>query len=121
MKHRALLLLNPDIQCVVEKDRYIYDKDMPHLSYEVDEVKVGDIMKGMVVEFADGKLYLTLQNSKIQGCKMQPIEMKEMEDFNMFERRVFHKLGIATQKAGVLKNSGKFLTLELLLNQAGLN
>ena len=48
------------MHCVIDKERYIYDKDMPHLSYEIEDVRVGDRVVGMVVE-NDGKtLVLTL-------------------------------------------------------------
>lgn len=36
--------------CIVDKDKYIYDRDMPHLSYEIEEVKPGDLLVGMIVE-----------------------------------------------------------------------
>ena len=47
---------------------------MPHLSFEIDDVKVGDTLIGMIVDnrmdsIDNPRLVLTLQNSKIQGCK----------------------------------------------------
>ena len=30
--------LRPKVKCNIDKDRYIYDKEMPHLSYEIEEV-----------------------------------------------------------------------------------
>ena len=53
------------IECIIEKERYIYDRDMPHLSYEIDEVKIGDILNAMIVETVVSKdkkcsIYCTL-------------------------------------------------------------
>jgi hypothetical protein len=87
--HAALTLFNPKITCIVDKDRYIYDKEMPHLSFEVDELNEGDLFTAMVVDFDREKLYLTLQNSKIQGCKMEPITTNK--DFK--EKKTFLRLG----------------------------
>ena len=43
--------VNPvGLKCVVEKERYIYDRDMPHLSFEIEDVKVGDSLIGLIVE-----------------------------------------------------------------------
>jgi hypothetical protein len=48
---------------------------MPHLSYEIDELKIGDYLTAMIVdnEGGDGdrgqQLKCSLQNSKILGSK----------------------------------------------------
>ena len=43
--------VNPvGLKFVVEKERYIYDRDMPHLSFEIEDVKVGDTLIGLIVE-----------------------------------------------------------------------
>jgi len=47
---RALTLLNPSLKCSIDKERYIYDRDMPHLSYEIDDLKVGDYLQAMIVD-----------------------------------------------------------------------
>ena len=104
----------------MDKDRYIYDRDMPHLSYEVDDVKVGDHIIGMIVENAKGLLYLTLQNSKISGCIQQPLEVYDNELPGQRESRVFHRLGIATTRVGP-KNGGSLYSLEKMIADAGLN
>ena len=57
------------LPCIIDKDRYIYDRDMPHLSYEIDQVKQGDLIHAMVVDYIGSQLLLTIQNSKILGCK----------------------------------------------------
>ena len=48
------------ITCIIDKERYIYDRDMPHLSYEIEDVKVGDRLIGMVVESSEHTLLVTL-------------------------------------------------------------
>ena len=74
-KHRTLSLICPSIKCCIDKERYIYDRDMPHLSYEIDELKIGDYLTAMIVdnEGGDGdrgqQLKCSLQNSKILGSK----------------------------------------------------
>jgi len=63
------------ISCVIDKERYIYDREMPHMSYEIEEVKEGDRVNAMIVEnclyskYDFPSLKLTIQNSKIIGCK----------------------------------------------------
>jgi exosome complex RNA-binding protein Csl4 len=57
------------LECIIDKDRYIYDRDMPHLSYDIDQVKQGDLVHALVVDYIGSKLLLTTQNSKILGCK----------------------------------------------------
>jgi hypothetical protein len=43
---------------------------MPHLSYEIDELKVGDYLTAMIVENdGTGLLKCSLLNSKILGSK----------------------------------------------------
>ncbi len=43
---------------------------MPHLSYEIDELKIGDHLTALIVDNeGDGKIKCSLQNSKILGCK----------------------------------------------------
>lgn len=60
-KHRSLTLIRPRIRCFIDKERYIYDRDMPHLSYEIDDIKNGDLIIAMIVENkGDGKLSCTL-------------------------------------------------------------
>ena len=60
-KHRTLYLIRPSIKCLIDKERYIYDRDMPHLSYEIDELKTGDYLTAMIVyNEGDGKLSCTL-------------------------------------------------------------
>lgn len=83
-QHRSLISLAPRITCILDKDRYIYDRDMPHLSYEIEEVKVGSLVTAMVVDTSTdyAKLFVTLQNSKLQGCKMQPLDIRDFEDTN---------------------------------------
>jgi hypothetical protein len=68
-KYRALTLLRPFLKCVIDKERYIYDRDMPHLSFEIDGVKVGDHMQAMIVNVKNALISCTIQNSKILGCK----------------------------------------------------
>lgn len=85
----------PRVEVLVDKDRYIYDRDMPQMSYEIDEVRVGDCLKGMVVEASQKVLWVTLQNSKIVGCRQEPMELPEGEPLiRKREKRQFHKLGI---------------------------
>ena len=120
VRHRKLAETNPRILCVIEKDRYLYDRDMPHLSYEVQGVKIGDRLAGMIVESRSGQLLLTLQNSKIIGCKQQPLDLRDVEDPKQRERKVFHKLGLCADKVGP-KNGGKFYSLERMINAAGVN
>lgn len=61
-QHRCLMTLAPSIECIVDKDRYIYDKDMPHLSFEVDDVREGSVMTALVADTSSdcSKLYVTL-------------------------------------------------------------
>lgn len=60
-KHRTLTLIRPRIRCFIDKERYIYDRDMPHLSYEIDDLKIGDYLTAMIVaNEGDGKLSCTL-------------------------------------------------------------
>ncbi len=69
--HRKIVEASPiSIRCVIDKDRYLYDSAMPHLSYEIDEVKVGSLLLGIIVEnLLDNNKHscikLTLQNSKL--------------------------------------------------------
>ena len=36
---QELMSMKPDIKCVIDKDRYIYDtKEMPHIAYDIDEL-----------------------------------------------------------------------------------
>ena len=39
----------PRVEVRIDKDRYIYDREMPQMSYEIEEVAAGQIMKGLVV------------------------------------------------------------------------
>ena len=63
------MALAPKLPCVIDKDRYIYDKHMPHLQFDIEDVQVGDRLLGMIVDNRldkkDPCLVLTLQNSKI--------------------------------------------------------
>lgn len=120
IRHRKLAESNPRILCAIEKDRYIYDRDMPHLSYEVQGVKPGDRLAGMIVETRPGLLLLTLQNSKITNCKQHPLDLRDVEDPKQRERKAFHKLGLCAEKVGP-KNGGKFYSLERMINASGVN
>jgi hypothetical protein len=43
---------------------------MPHLSYEIDELKIGDYLTALIVDNeGNGELICSLQNSKILGSK----------------------------------------------------
>lgn len=91
----------PKVEVVVDKDRYIYDREMPQMSYEIEEVQVGDCLKGMVVEASHKVLWVTLQNSKIVGCRQEPMELRNEEPLlRKREKREFQKLGIEPKKAG---------------------
>ena len=59
----------PRMAVHIDKERYIYDREMPQISYEVDETAEGCLMKSMVVEVNKAEILATLQNSKIVGCK----------------------------------------------------
>ena len=50
----------PDVEVCVDKDRYIYDRDMPQMAYEIEEVKRGDWVKGMIVDATSRSLQVTL-------------------------------------------------------------
>jgi hypothetical protein len=81
----------------IDKDRYLYDREMPQMSYEIEEVAGGQMIKGLVVEVRRSYeiVVVTVQNSKIVGCKQEPIEIREDEPLiKKREKREFHKLGI---------------------------
>ena len=40
----------PRVAVRIDKDRYIYDREIPQMSYEIEEVAHGQMMKGLVVE-----------------------------------------------------------------------
>ncbi len=40
----------PAVEVRCDKDRYIYDREMPQMAHEVEGVKRGDWLKGMVVD-----------------------------------------------------------------------
>lgn len=42
--------MKPLIVGVFDKPRYIYDKEMPHLSYEIDDVQKGDCLIALIVD-----------------------------------------------------------------------
>ena len=84
------------------------------MSYEIEGATLGSHINAMVVELNSHFIEVTIQNSKILGCKQEPILSEERE------KREFHKLGIVPKKAGPI-NSGKFYTLSQLISQAGLN
>lgn len=92
----------PRVEVRIDKDRYIYDREMPQMSYEIEEVAAGQMMKGLVVEVRrSSEIVVTVQNSKIVGCKQEPIETREDEPLiKKREKREFHKLGIVPQKSG---------------------
>ncbi len=59
-----------EVKMVIEKDRYIYDgREMMHVAYEVEEVRVGDRVRAVIVETKkierDGEIACSLANSKI--------------------------------------------------------
>lgn len=71
---REFMLKKPLLIGALEKPRYIYDKDMPHLSYEIDEVHKGDCIIALIVDnrldsTSNPRLVLSIQNSKILRCK----------------------------------------------------
>ena len=39
-----------NVEVIVDKDRYIYDKEMPGIAGEIQDVRMGDRVRGMVVE-----------------------------------------------------------------------
>ena len=81
----------------IDKDRYLYDREMPQMSYEIEEVAGGQMIKGLVVEVRRSYeiVVVTVHNSKIVGCKQEPIEIREDEPLiKKREKREFHKLGI---------------------------
>lgn len=86
----------PRVAVRIDKDRYIYDREMPQMSYEIEEVAPGQIIKGLVVEVRrSNEIVVTVQNSKIVGCKQEPLEIGEDEPLiKRREKREFHKLGI---------------------------
>ena len=86
----------PRVEVRIDKDRYIYDREMPQMSYEIEEVAAGQMIKGLVVEVRrSSEIVVTVQNSKIVGCKQEPIETREDEPLiKRREKREFHKLGI---------------------------
>ena len=58
----------------VEEARYIYDKEIPYLSLEVEDLKKGDLINCLIVmNKLDSKtkprIVLSLKNSKIMGSK----------------------------------------------------
>ena len=86
----------PRVPVRIDKDRYIYDREMPQMSYEIEEVAPGQMFKGLVVEVRrSNEIVVSVQNSKIVGCKQEPIETHEDEPLiRRREKREFHKLGI---------------------------
>lgn len=63
---------NHCIKCEISEQKYIYDKDIPHLSHLINKVKVGDTLNAMIVQNrldskSNPRLELSLRNSKIRN------------------------------------------------------
>ena len=84
-----------NVEVIVDKDRYIYDKEMPGIAGEIQDVRMGDRVRGMVVEAKRWGLRVTLENSKIAGCRQEPLKIEDDDPtLKRREARVFYKLGL---------------------------
>ena len=75
---QALQNNNLALKGIVEESKYVYDKDVPHLSYDIEVLEVNDRIDTLVVlnrldSKSNPRLVLSLKNSTIQGCKQTPI------------------------------------------------
>lgn len=69
---KNLISLNPYVKVIIDKDRYLYDKDLPHFTFDSENLLIGDKVNILIIDdrkLREGIIYGSLANSKIQGCK----------------------------------------------------
>ena len=128
-----LFKVKPKIFGLIDKTRYIYDKELPHISFEINELQVGDYLHALVVENRlDSnnfpRLVLSLQNSKLQHSSQAILKDTQHELEFEREQRVFYKLGITRTKEDkecpLYKNMNSRIglnSLSTLINEIGIN
>eukprot|EP00347_Sterkiella_histriomuscorum_P017412 403349474 len=82
---RELMNQNPKFKVLINKDRYLYDKDIPHLTFDCDLLKENDIINVLIVDdrklSKDGIVIGSIANINIASQqKTQLYSLQEMVD-----------------------------------------